>query len=363
MPSVNLIVSAAAGAGKTTRIVREAIATPESRIIVTTYTNNNEAEIRKKFFEEHGAIPANVTIKTWFTLLLEHFVRPYQRTVFDQKRIQGLAFVNMRSAQGVAEANTRVHYFAPGSDINIYSGKISKFALKCNAKSGGAVIARLEKIADRLVIDEVQDLAAWDLDLIELLFGSKIDVTLVGDHRQSTYQTNNAAKHKKFAGVGIIDKFEEWYKEGRCELEPMAISYRCHQGVCDFADKIFADCPDTVSHNQTDSGHDGVFLVAAKDVEHYVKQFDPQVLRNDKRTECDGLAATNFGESKGLGYDRVLIFPTGPIKQLLKDGKFDALKAPSKLYVAVTRARQSVAFVYDGACPIDGTERFEVEPA
>lgn len=363
MPSVNLIISAAAGAGKTTRIVREAIAAPEKRIIITTYTNNNEAEIRKRFFQEHGAIPPNVTIKTWFALLLEHFVRPYQRAVFDQGRIQGLAFVNMRSAQGVAEASTRVHYFAPGSDINIYSDKVSKFALKCNEESGGAVIGRLEKIADKIVIDEVQDLAAWDLDLIELLFISQIDVTLVGDHRQSTYQTNNAAKHKRFAGVGITDKFEEWHKEGRCELESMAISHRCHQGVCDFADKIFADCSDTESHNETDSGHDGVFLIAAKDVKHYMAQFEPQVLRNDKRTKCDGLTATNFGESKGLGYDRVLIFPTGPIKQLLKDGKFDALKAPSKLYVAVTRARQSVAFVYDGACSINGVERFEVEPA
>lgn len=55
----------------------------------------------------------------------------------------------------------------------------------------------------------------------------------------------------------------------------------------------------------------------------------------------------NFGLSKGLTFNRVLIYPTKPMLDWLsgksKDMKDESL---SKFYVAVTRARYSVAFVY-----------------
>ena len=57
-------------------------------------------------------------------------------------------------------------------------------------------------------------------------------------------------------------------------------------------------------------------------------------------------APLNFGESKGMSFNRVLIYPHGPLLKYLKSGKLeDAGKELAKLYVAVTRARQSVAFV------------------
>jgi DNA helicase II / ATP-dependent DNA helicase PcrA len=56
----------------------------------------------------------------------------------------------------------------------------------------------------------------------------------------------------------------------------------------------------------------------------------------------------NFGMSKGLSFDRVLIYPTVPIIKWLKNCSSDlAATSRSKLYVAITRARHSVAFVYD----------------
>ncbi len=63
----------------------------------------------------------------------------------------------------------------------------------------------------------------------------------------------------------------------------------------------------------------------------------------------------NFGMSKGLGFDRVLIFPTTAIVKFLKDGKLTKTakgkEQPAfnlaKFYVALTRARYSVAIVCD----------------
>ena len=53
----------------------------------------------------------------------------------------------------------------------------------------------------------------------------------------------------------------------------------------------------------------------------------------------------NIGVAKGGTHDRIIIFPTKPMLGYLEDGDASKLKSPEKLYVAVTRARFSVAFV------------------
>jgi len=60
-----------------------------------------------------------------------------------------------------------------------------------------------------------------------------------------------------------------------------------------------------------------------------------------------GLPAINFGASKGRTYERVLIFPTKPMLDYLARSDISKLKDRSKFYVAVTRAKYSVAFVTD----------------
>lgn len=52
----------------------------------------------------------------------------------------------------------------------------------------------------------------------------------------------------------------------------------------------------------------------------------------------------NIGLSKGKTYDRVLIIPTIPMIDFLTKGKIDK---NYKFYIAVTRARHSVAFLFD----------------
>jgi DNA helicase IV len=53
----------------------------------------------------------------------------------------------------------------------------------------------------------------------------------------------------------------------------------------------------------------------------------------------------NFGKVKGLTFDRVLIYPTSTITRFLTSGTQLAPRTACGLYVAVTRAKHSVAFV------------------
>lgn len=221
---------------------------------------------------------------------------------------------------------------------------MSDFASELNKKTEGAVVDRLERIYSHLLIDEVQDLVGYDLDVLDLLFSSHINVTVVGDPRQHTFATNLGSRNKKYRGAELAQWFTE--RERKCTLETRDYSYRCNQAICDFADKIFPQMPPTTSRKVPVSGHDGVFTIPKSLLANYLRNCGPATaLRYDKNAKTCGLPAMNIGLAKGSTHDRVIIFPTEPMLAFLADGDASKLKSPEKLYVAVTRACFSVAFV------------------
>jgi DNA helicase II / ATP-dependent DNA helicase PcrA len=206
------IVIAAAGSGKTTYLVEEAVKIRGERVLITTYTDSNEAEIRQKFFELVGYVPANVVIMTWFSFLITHGVKPFQGGMFDFS-ITGMVLVSTqsglryRTSQGQpifwAEANIDRHYFDPSR--RIYSDKLPKLVIRCNDKSGGSVIDRISRVFPHVFVDEVQDLAGYDLDILAALARRSARLLMVGDPRQVTYLTHHERRHSKYADGGIVD--------------------------------------------------------------------------------------------------------------------------------------------------------------
>lgn len=350
MPSNSRIILASAGSGKTTAIIDDACGSPSSRAAIITYTINNTFEIRAKTYERVGSIPPNVTISTWYAFLLRHFVRPYQNCLHS-RRVSQICFVEGRSAPYSNATDIKTHYF--GSSGRIYSDKVSKFACAVIEKTGGLPLERFEQIFDRVYIDESQDLAGHDLELIELLMRWPIPMTLVGDHRQATFSTNQAAKNKKYARAKVVDRFEKWRKAGLCDLEYQYHSYRCTQGICDFADQLHPSLPKTNSLNKIVTGHDGVFAVPKSQVFKYIGAFHPQALRYNRTFKDVPGTPINFGSAKGMTFDRTLIFPHNRLERFLMTGDLnDAGAEIAKIYVATTRARQSAAFVVpDGSKP------------
>ncbi len=341
MPLPNQIVIACAGSGKTTHIIDTAAGRSE-RAAILTYTTHNTDGIEKAIYQRIGYIPPHVTVSTWYSFLLRHCLRPYQRAVYGE-RIEHLFFVQGQSARYIPEADTERHYF--GRAGQIYSDKVTKFACKLIQETGGKPVRRLEQIFDHIYIDEAQDLAGSDLDLVEALMKSRIRVTLVGDHRQAILTTHVTRKHKQYAKAGVIDKFKYWQGKGLCELEFRNESHRCIQAICDFADLMTSAEIKTKSLNLEVTAHDGVFAVREQDVDAYLDRYSPQTLRHDRRRSNIPGKPLNFGACKGLTFNRVLIYPTGPLSNFIEKGVPPEPKSIPKLYVAVTRARQSVAIV------------------
>ncbi len=369
----NKLIIAAAGSGKTTYLIDEAIKNREKKVLITTYTQANEAEIKKKIIEKINYIPENITVQTWFSFLLKHGVRPYQGIIFD-KRINGLILVNSQSGlKGYTKFKQPIyfgeerefenHYFS--NSIKIYSDKLSKFVFRCNEKTNGAVISRISKIYSRIFIDEVQDLAGYDLELLKLLFSSNAEVLLVGDPRQGTYSTNSSSKNKQYKKVNVVNYF---FQDKSINIETdetsLLINYRSNKPICDLSNKLFQNFSGTNSGNQIITEHDGVFFIREKDVEQYLKKYNPVQLRDSKKKIVDeNYKVMNFGESKGLSFDRVLIYPTKPFTDWFMNNESElAETSRSKLYVAITRARFSVGIVvnYKEDALIDGIDNYKI---
>ena len=194
MSSTNNVIISAAGGGKTTRIVTRSLASSAERSVLLTYTNNNVGELENRFYQLNSALPAYAEIWSWYKFLLREMARPYQKNLING-RIDGIFWVEGRS-DTFADATKIDRYYFHDSK-RIYSDKLARFVYECDRASGGAVIERLERRFDQLYIDEIQDMAGWDIEVIELLLKSKIRVMLVGDHRQATFRTNNAGKEQR----------------------------------------------------------------------------------------------------------------------------------------------------------------------
>jgi ATP-dependent DNA helicase UvrD/PcrA len=365
MMGPNKLVIAAAGSGKTTYLVRQALAVEKKRVLITTYTESNEEEIRRKFFEIHGSVPGNVHIQTWFSLLIEHGIRPFQGKLFDWE-VAGMLLVSQRSGFRGRDRQDRPMYWGEEDfrrcyfdrQNRVYSDKLSRLMMRCNEVSDGAVIDRLSRIYPFIFVDEVQDLAGHDLDILTTLFKSPSNVVMVGDPRQVTYVTHLEARLKKYRDGGIADFIRaELPRKVTCDIDVTSLmtSHRNSTAICELSSKLYpklaaatacncADCRQPVPDDA------GLYIVRRKDLPRYLKTGRPVQLRwsSTVKVASAELPSLTFGRSKGLGFDRVIIHPTREMMDWLKSAQ-SALKAETraKLYVALTRARHAVAVVHD----------------
>lgn len=358
--SDNRLIIAAAGSGKTKTLIEEALSITGKNVLITTFTEANEAGIKSKIIEATGGfIPQNIKVQTWYAFLLQQGIRPFQSSVDDRLWAEKIGFflVSGVSAQYISEKKDLLnHYFT--NDFKIYSDKAAKFVIRCDEKTNGEIIKRITKIYPNIYIDEVQDLAGYDLELLKLLFNSEIKTLLVGDPRQSTYSTNNSSKNKKFGKSKITHFFESKEIKNLLDIDDTSLNtnYRSNEKICSFSNRLFTEFEPARSGQKDVSGHDGIYIVKKDKIDKYLKQFPEciQLRWSSVQKINNNYPVMNFGESKGLDFSRVLVYPTKKIKEwILNNGINLSPTTRSKFYVALTRAEHSVGIVWD-------TENFEL---
>lgn len=368
----NKLTIAAAGSGKTTKLINDSLKIDDSPVLITTYTEANALEIHNKFIQINGCVPSNITIQTWFSLLIQHGIKPFQSYLFEEK-IMGMKFMSYQSAIRYRTKNGRPiywsekdfhhHYFT--KSMRIYSDKLSKLVYRLNTESKGKVIDRLTNVYPIIFVDESQDLAGYDLEIIQLLSLSAEKLRLVCDPRQVTYLTHTSRKNNKYRN-GLISSFiEDKCKKSKFTIDraTLSYSYRCNQSICDFSNKLYPDMHQCNSKQNKSTNHDGVFLISEDKVKQYLDKYQPMQLRWDIRNKSVNpeYPAYNFGQSKGLTFDRVLIYPTKNMVDWLQNNNANLTdEARAKFYVALTRARYSVGIVCDTneKLEMNGIEKF-----
>jgi UvrD/REP helicase N-terminal domain len=88
------VIFAAAGAGKTERIIQEALAEPRRRVLITTYTNRNAQQITDRLIERCGLVPDSIRVETRFRFRLREAIKPYQSALTTPFRTQSINFVS-----------------------------------------------------------------------------------------------------------------------------------------------------------------------------------------------------------------------------------------------------------------------------
>lgn len=339
---------AVAGSRKTQGIVEHcASRNHERRVLVLTYTQANQEELISRL-KLYAGDRHHVEVMGWFTFLLRHFARPFLPFKFIGKRVLGFNFDGRPYFKAVG-----INRFLDSNGA-AYGCELARLAHELIGESKGTLLRRLECIYDEILIDEVQDLSAHDWEIIDVLLHSSIDIRMIGDIRQSVLATNpRSSKNSKYSYAGAIKWARDRQSRGLLEIEESVTTWRCHPIVSKFSDSIFDPSwkfPETQSKNETVTNHDGVFLVSPEYVTEYVRLYQPQCLRHSVSSgKAFDLNYLNFKVSKGMTFERVLIVPTVPIAKFIATGAQLEASSASSFYVAVTRAKQSVAIVLDGA--------------
>lgn len=349
---MNQAVMAVAGARKTQSIV-EACAHGDTtkRRLVVTYTLTGQRDLERRLNEACNP-ECMPDVIGWYSFLLRHWVRPFLPLLYPGRRLGGLNFdgLPLTNRRGIVIASG-VDRFLDG-DSRAYKRFLSKLAVDVADAADGTVLSRLQRMYDEIYFDEVQDMTGYDLDILEQLLQTTCTIHMVGDIRQSVFDTNpQDPRHPEYRGLKMIDWFKKQEDAGRLDLSFSSTTYRSVQSVAEFSDSIFNPTygfPSTDSMQTAASSHDGVFVLAPEHVADYIAQYDPACLRQWVRTATpDYVQAVNFGVCKGLTHERVLIFPTKPILDFLVKGTLLGDKSACSLYVGVTRAIHSVAFVIE----------------
>lgn len=178
-------------------------------------------------------------------------------------------------------------------------------------------------------------------------------LVIVGDPRQNVYNTHCSSKYDKYSSGKIYEFILNECKKNNfnIDLKSLNTCRRCHKDIVSFLNKFYPDYGNLESIDIPANIEQGIFVVRTKDVEKYLKKFNPVQLRyNIKTRVSEKYKVENYRNSKGATYNRILIYPTDDFKKYLSSNKkISSGITRNSIYVALSRAIDSVAIVYDGS--------------
>lgn len=323
------VMFAVAGSGKTTLLVKRL--SLEKRALIITYTENNYRHLRDSIIKRFGHVPKNINLLSYFTFLYSFCYRPLLQV---HMQTRGISF-RAPHARTLKLKRDNMAYYATTSG-SVYHNRLAKLLETVDAIPD--VMARMERFYDEFYVDEVQDLAGHDFNLLMALAKAKVEMLFVGDFYQHTFDTSrdgnvNSSLH---ADIGKYEKL--FQKAGvTVDKETLSRSWRCGVTVCDFIR----------THLQIDMQSQHTYeteiIPLSNQVDANAVHADGNVVKLFYQEHYKyGCLSNNWGASKGLDhYNDVCVVLGTTHWKIYQASSLAALppQTKNKLYVAFSRTR------------------------
>lgn len=330
------VIFAVAGSGKTSLILKRL--TLDQRALIITYTENNHAHLRNSIIKKFGVIPKNITLMTYFSFLHGFCYRPIL-----QQRLgtQGLTF--RLPLQDNQYPLTDMRRFRNGGG-RLYHNRLAKLVQEKGCLP--TIKARIERFYDCVYVDEVQDFAGHDFNLLILVSAAKSEMLFVGDFYQHTFDTSrdgsvNSSLHDD------ITRYEKRFRDAKITVdkETLSTSWRCGTTVCEFIR--------TQLGIDIRAQEDRASRVVVIDNQAHADQLhaNPNVVKLFYQDHIKyGCYSQNWGASKGQDHyhDVCVVLNQKSWGQYQKGTLHESgARTRNKLYVAFSRARGGIYLVSD----------------
>ena len=326
------VVFAVAGSGKTSTIINGL--EENTRALIVTYTDKNTTNLKERVLLKFGCIPSGIRIYTYYKFLYSFCFKPILGHKTPSKGI------TWDLPPRFAKKNSSQYYF--DKNKRLYGNRLAKLIVEAGAIP--ELLQRIEKYFDQLYIDEVQDFAGNDFNLLCSLSKANVKQLLVGDFYQHTFDTSRDGNINGKLHDNYISYKSKLAKAGfTLDLNLLSNSYRCSPTVCEFVSdqlgvKIESHRTDETKIKTIECSEDANKIFHSPDI---VKLFYQSSSKYSGFTD-------NWGATKGMDcyYNVCIVLNSKTFKNfknlLLKEL---AQKTKNKLYVACTRAKGDLYFV------------------
>lgn len=328
-----MVYQAVAGSGKTQHIIDQLNET--DRILILTFTNNNEQSIKNRIIQKYGRIPDNIHVYKILTFIYNFCLLPY----FNWKP-KGIIYDNELIRNNMMRQKFMY-------DKYIYYNQITRLIMEKKLP----YLERLTLYFDTIYVDEFQDIASDELDWILSLNQFAGDVILLGDFFQKTYTTSNRGR-KSISKLNTYDKFKETYEKAGFKFDEHSFleSKRCSPQVCNFISKKLGIGMEPGNEN----GHFVVeFITDEEKIYELYSNRKVAKLYFSKSSAYKG-NSMNWGDSKGLTIFNDICVVLNKTTLEKYNSETLAQLAPTtlyKFYVACTRTTQNLYFISHANIP------------
>ena len=329
------VILAVAGSGKTSLIIKKL--NLEENFLLVTYTINNTRNLKESIIKKFGYFPENIDLYSYYNFLYSFCFLPFLGYEIKPK---GIFWDFTPQFTNRLAIDNPIRYIT--KDRRLYHNRIAKLLEQCEVLED--INQRLIKYYDHLYIDEIQDFAGHDFNLLKSITKADIEIMFVGDFYQHTFDTSrdgntNANLHSDY------EKYQNILEKSgvKPNVEYLNKSYRCTPKVCEFISEQLGIKIETYKVEDSNV----VFVESKDEIEKIYS--DNRIIklfyRENYKYNC---FSRNWGDCKGENhYQNICVVLNKTTMEHYKKDKLNELKpvTKNKLYVACSRANNDLYLI------------------